>query len=74
MATRLYLEAVEEVFGADVYYAQLQKIYGALAENDTRYSPATCIGCEMKTVSGEPSMNGNKVAYVRSWSWTIEGC
>ena len=35
---RAYLEAVEEAFGADVDYAQLQKIYGAPAENDTRYS------------------------------------
>ena len=49
---KAYLEAVDEAFGADVDYAQLQKIYCAPAENDTQYSPATCIGCEMKTVSG----------------------
>jgi hypothetical protein len=30
----------------------LQKIYGASEEPDTRYSPATCIGCDMKVVSG----------------------
>jgi IS1 family transposase len=49
---RAYLDAVEDAFGADVDYAQLQKIYGAPSEFDTRYSPATCIGCDMKTVSG----------------------
>lgn len=49
---RSYLEAVEGAFGMDCDYAQLQKIYGAPTENHTRYSPATCIGCDMKTVSG----------------------
>jgi hypothetical protein len=51
---RVYLDAVEDAFGADVDYAQLQKIYGASDEPDTRYSPAVCIGCDMKVVSGDP--------------------
>jgi hypothetical protein len=50
-----YLEAVETAFGADIDYAQLQKIYGAPAENHTRYSPAKCIGCDMKTRRPVPS-------------------
>ena len=46
---KAYLEAVEEAFGADVDYAQLQKIYGAPSDEETRrYSPARCIGCELK--------------------------
>jgi IS1 family transposase len=49
---RAYLEAVEDVFGADIDYAQLQKIYGAPIEDYKRYSPATCIGCDMKVVTG----------------------
>src|ERR1019366_3300032 len=51
---KAYLEAVEDAFGADIDYAQLQKIYGASTENETRYSPARCIGCDMKVVSGNP--------------------
>lgn len=51
---KAYLEAVENAFGADIDYAQLQKIYGASMENETRYSPARCIGCDMKVVSGNP--------------------
>src|SRR6184192_4200226 len=51
---RVYLDAVEEAFGTEVDYAQLQKIYGASEEPDTRYSPAVCIGCDMKVVSGNP--------------------
>jgi hypothetical protein len=61
---KAYLEAVEEAFGADVDYAQLQKIYGATAENDTRYSTAACIGCEMKTASGNPDPKHVSTSYV----------
>jgi hypothetical protein len=31
---KAYLEAVENAFGADIDYAQLQKIYGAPSENE----------------------------------------
>ena len=61
---RAYLEAVEGAFGMDCDYAQLQKIYGAPAENHTRYSPATCIGCDMKTVSGNPDPKHVSTSFV----------
>ena len=51
---RAYLNAVEEGFGIDADYAQLQEIFGASLETETRYSPAKCIGCDMKVVSGQP--------------------
>ena len=70
---KAYLEAVEEAFGADVDYAQLQKIYGAPAEFDTRYSPATCIGCEMKEVSGRPDPKHVSTSFVESQNWTVRG-
>lgn len=35
-------------------FAQLHKIYQASGDPDTRYSPAKCIGCEMKEVNGRP--------------------
>ncbi len=52
------------LFGADIDYAQLQKIYGAPAENHTRYSPATCIGCDMKVVSGNPDPKHVSTSFV----------
>src|SRR5271165_3346835 len=61
---RAYIEAVENAFGADIDYAQLQKIYGASMENETRYSPAKCIGCDMKTVSGNPDPKHVSTSYV----------
>ena len=61
---KAYLVAVEEAFGADGDYAQLHKIYGASLENETHYSPATCIGCEMKEVSGRPDPKHVSTSYV----------
>jgi IS1 family transposase len=61
---KAYLEAVESAFGADIDYAQLQKVYGAPAENHTRYSPATCIGCDMKVVSGDPDPKHVSTSFV----------
>jgi hypothetical protein len=42
----------------------LQKIYGAPDEDHRRYSPATCIGCEMKTVSGNPNPKHVSTSFV----------
>jgi IS1 family transposase len=68
---RAYLEAVENAFGADIDYAQLQKIYGAPSENDTRYSPATCIGCDMKVVSGDPDPKHVSTSFVERQNLTM---
>ena len=44
----VYMDAVEDAFGADIDYAMLQKIYGAPSDAEMRrYSPATCIGARL---------------------------
>jgi IS1 family transposase len=63
-AHRPYLKAIEEAFGADCDYAQLHKIYGASNEPEHRYSPATCIGCDMKTVTGDPDPKHVSTSFV----------
>lgn len=63
-AHKPYLKAVEEAFGGDADYAMLHKVYGASSEPDTRYSPATCIGCDMKTVSGVPDPKHVSTSFV----------
>src|SRR5882672_575322 len=68
---RVYLDAVENAFGADIDYAMLQKIYGAVAENETRYSPAKCIGCDLKVVSGDPDPNHVSTSYVERQNLTM---
>jgi IS1 family transposase len=67
---KAYLNAVEGAFGgAD--FATLQKIYGAPLENHTRYSPATCIGCDMKVVSGNPDPKHVSTSYVERQNLTM---
>jgi IS1 family transposase len=62
---KAYLEAVENAFGADIDYAQLQKIYGAPSDQEQRrYSPARCIGSDMKVVSGDPDPKHVSTSYV----------
>jgi IS1 family transposase len=52
---RVYLQAVENAFGAAVDYAMLIKIYGNDASNEVRYSPAECVGCTTVDVTGRPN-------------------
>jgi IS1 family transposase len=62
---RAYLDAVEGAFGMDCDYAQLQKIYGAPSDEESRrYSPARCIGCDMKVVSGNPDPKHVSTSFV----------
>ena len=60
---RAYLNAVEGSFGADIDYAMLNKIY-ASSQEETRYSPAQCIGCETRKVMGDPDPAHISTSYV----------
>jgi IS1 family transposase len=62
---RVYAEAVENAFGSEIDYAMLVKIYGASNENpESRYSPATCIGCRTGVLSGKPDPKYISTSYV----------
>jgi len=62
---RVYAEAVEGAFGADIDYAMLVKIYGASNENpESRYSPATCIGCRTGVLAGNPDPDHISTSFV----------
>jgi IS1 family transposase len=49
-----YLTAVDTVFGDDVDFAQLVKIYGAEPGGEKRYSPAIFLGARKHRVIGNP--------------------
>ncbi len=68
---KLYVDAVEDVFGSDVDYAQLVKLYGASGENETRYSPAKCIGCISKGITGDPDPKHVSTSYVERQNLTM---
>jgi IS1 family transposase len=70
-AHKPYLKAVEEAFGGDADYAMLHKVYKASGDPETRYSPAKCIGCDMKTVSGVPDPDHVSTSYVERQNLTM---
>ncbi len=54
---KVYLEAVEGAFGAEVDYAMLVKLYegdGSDRAAQARYSPAKCLGTRTVCVTGQP--------------------
>lgn len=62
---RVYAEAVEGAFGADIDYAMLVKIYGASGDSpESRYSPATCIGCRTGVLAGDPDPRHISTSFV----------
>jgi len=52
------------VFGEEIDHAQLHKIYGENNDGQKRYSPAVCIGCERKRVTGDPDPDHISTSYV----------
>lgn len=69
---RVYVDAVEDAFGGDVDYSMLVKIYGMQSSFDeSRYSPATCIGCRTATISGNPDPDHISTSFVERQNLTM---
>src|SRR4030042_296428 len=69
---KVYLNAVENVFGIDIDYAMLVKVYGKTTkEEETRYSPATCMGTETHVVRGNPDPKHISTSYVERQTLTM---
>jgi IS1 family transposase len=67
-----YLNAVESTFGSDIDYAQLIKLYGSdQAPEETRYSPAVCIGARPHQISGAPEPKHISTSYVERQNLTM---
>jgi hypothetical protein len=68
---RPYLEAVEVAFGMNIDYAVLQKLYGQDANPEKRYSPAVCLGCDVKEIAGSPDPKHISTSYVERQNLTM---
>jgi hypothetical protein len=63
---------VESAFGSEVDYAMLVKMYGTdPREDDTRYSPAQCIGCREAIIIGDPNPKYISTSHVERHNWTV---
>jgi IS1 family transposase len=67
---KVYLNAVEGAFGCDVDYAMLVKNYESTQE-ETRYSPAKCVSCDSKVVTGNPDPKHISTSFVERHNWTV---
>jgi len=66
-----YRDAVEQVFGIDVDYAQLVKVYGASPEGEKRYSPAECLGAKKIVIQGAPDQKHISTSFVERQNLTM---
>jgi IS1 family transposase len=67
---KVYLEAVEGAFGCNVDYAMLVKIYES-SQEETRYSPAMCLGCKGTPISGNPDRKHISTSFIERQNLTM---
>jgi IS1 family transposase len=68
---RAYLEAVDEVFGSNIDFAQLVKMYGNAPEGEHRYSPAECTGAKKTAITGNPDEKHISTSYIERQNLTM---
>lgn len=68
---RLYVDAVEKAFGADIDYAMLVKIYGEAPEGQRRYSPPEVIETKIQVVQGNPDKGQVSTSLVERQNLTM---
>ncbi len=66
----LYLDAVHDHFGPFIDYGMLIKMYGAV-KDESRYSPAKCLGTKRKVIHGEPSREHISTSFVERQNLNI---
>ena len=68
---KAYVEAMEQGFGGQVDYAVLHKVYGNGAADESRYSPADCVGCDKKGAIGDPNLDHASTSYIERQNLTL---
>ena len=67
----VYPDAVEKVFGSEVDFGQLVKVYAGSAEGERRYSPADCVGAVKRPVSGKPDPRHISTSFVERMNLNV---
>ena len=69
---RVYLTAVELAFGTEVDYAMLVKLFGSDPRGEeTRYSPAECIGARSIPIIGRPRISYISTSFAERQNLTM---
>jgi IS1 family transposase len=67
---RVYLDAVDNVFGNQIDFAQLIKLYGGQQE-EVRYSPSVCTGTIKTKIAGNPDEKYISTSYIERQNLTM---
>ncbi len=70
---KAYLDAVEDAFGADIDFAQLQKLYASEYESG-RYSPPVVKATKKRIVTGNPDPSLVSTSYVERQNLSMRMC
>lgn len=68
---KMYLGAVESIFGSEIDFSQLIKLYGQTPEGQKRYSPAKCTGTLKIKINGSPDKEKVSTSYVERQNLTM---
>ncbi len=71
---KVYVDAVERAFGADVDYAMLVKVYGDDSPNkgsERKYSPSEFVCAQKQRIEGEPDPRHVSTSYVERQNLTL---
>ena len=68
---KVYLDVIEDVFGADIDYAMLVKLYGQEPAGEARYSPAKCTGTNSRVITGKPDTAKISTSYSERQNLTM---
>jgi IS1 family transposase len=66
-----YPDAVERVFGSEIDYAQLIKVYGASRDGEQRYSPAEVVDVEVVPRAGMPDFERICTSHIERQNLTM---
>ena len=66
-----YPECVERVFGSDIHYAQLIKVYAASRDGEQRYSPAEVVDVEVVPRAGMPDYQRTCTSHIERQNLTM---
>src|ERR1700730_11065536 len=70
---KAYLNPIEEVFGSEIDYAMLIKVYGG-EQTETCYSPAECLGTQKQRIVGNPDRDLVSTSYIERQNLTMRMC
>jgi IS1 family transposase len=68
---RPYFNAVDSVFGEDIDYAQIHKVYAEEGKGEKRYSPGSIIRTNIIPLIGEPKRNHISTSYIERQNLTM---